>query len=109
MEEREERAARNESMFRQVNERLLDLNGASEPLTGDWTVVCECADVTCIVQIALMPTEYQAMRAVPTRFAVAPGHVYPDVERVVLEGTRFTVVEKLADVAPIAEHTDPRS
>src|SRR5947207_1980918 len=82
-EEREVRAARNQSLFRAVNEKLETLNEAFENLTGSGTIACECADITCVEMLDVEPREYDAVRAEPRHFIVVSGHVYPDVERVV--------------------------
>ena len=51
VDERASRAARNQSFFRQINERVNELNEAFSlvlPL-GEW--VCECAEQSCIARI----------------------------------------------------------
>jgi hypothetical protein len=54
--------------------------------------------------------EYEAVRAESTHFAVVPGHVVPDIERVVAQNDRYSVVEKTdPDAAPIVEAEDPRA
>ena len=64
---RAERAARNQALFRRINERVRDLNNAFSALSpvGEW--ICECADDTCVERIELS--------AVLDFFAAAP----PDV------------------------------
>jgi len=84
-EEREVRAARNQSLFRVVNEKLKDLNAAFEDVVGTDAVACECADIECIETVEIAPGDYDAIRANPRHFVVRRGHVYPDVERVVRE------------------------
>jgi len=102
-EEREVRAARNQSLFRAVNEKLETLNEAFENLTGSGTIACECADITCVEMLDVEPREYDAVRAEPRHFIVVSGHVYPDVERVVRQSDGYVVVEKLATAGEIAE------
>ena len=41
---RAERVGRNESFFREVNERVRDVNEAFSGLTGRGDFVCECGD-----------------------------------------------------------------
>jgi hypothetical protein len=110
---REERAAKNQSMFREVNERVKEL---TDPTTGhpglvlfDW--VCECADETCVQRIALTLREYESVREIPTCFAVAASseHFLPAVERIVSTHPRYWVVQKERKAATIAEELDPRS
>jgi hypothetical protein len=102
-EEREVRAARNQAMFRAVNEKLATLNEAFAQLVGTFAVACECADTSCVEMIEIAPEEYRAVRAEPRRFVVRAGHVYPDVEVVVHETPAYVVVEKVAAAAEIAE------
>jgi hypothetical protein len=105
--ERKRRAAKNESLFREVNEREIGNNR-----NGLWlTFVCECAAESCDKGIELTPEEYEAVRAKPTFFAVAPSdkHAVAEVERVAEKHQRYWVVEKVGEAAAIAEQLDPRS
>jgi hypothetical protein len=106
--EREVRAARNQAMFRRVNEKLQQLNQAFEAVRDSHLIACECADPSCIETLEIGREEYEAVRKEPKRFAVLPGHVYPEVERVVRESDGYVVVEKLAAAAEVAESLDPR-
>jgi hypothetical protein len=52
----------------------------------------------------------EALRSNSHHFAVYPGHVAPDVERVVAQRAGYEVVEKVEPLPRlIAESTDPRS
>jgi hypothetical protein len=106
---REERVARNEALFREVNERIKHVNvGLAVAEATDF--LCECGDESCTRPIGLTLAEYEAVRAEPTQFAVVTGHVVPDVERVLLSNERYSVVEKVdPDAVRIAEAEDPRS
>jgi hypothetical protein len=92
--EREVRAARNQALFRAVNQKLEDINREFEVMTETFTIACECADVNCVDMIDIRAEEYEAVRAKPRHFAVVSGHVYPDVEKVVRESDGYAVVEK---------------
>ena len=103
------RAAKNEVVLRDLNERL-----RRHPMSRSqrlWEWVCECADVTCMKAIELSIEEYDAVRAATTRFAVAPGaeHVNLEIERVVQREERYWVVEKIGVCAEISAKLDPRS
>jgi hypothetical protein len=102
-DEREIRAARNQSMFRRVNQQILALNTALADLTETFAITCECADATCVEVLQLRPKAYYEIRENPRQFAVFPGHVYPDVERVVAQRDGYAVVEKLRAAAEVAE------
>jgi len=104
-EGRQERAARNAAVFREVNERLEELRA---PTASFIDFVCECAQVDCVEQILLTVSEYEALRREPERFAVSSGHDNPDVDRVVAEGERYVVVEKIGTGAATARRLDPR-
>src|SRR3712207_3174048 len=84
-DERELRAARNQATFRAVNEKVRQLIDAGLAAAASHTIACECADPTCVDTIEIGLEEYATVRANPRRFAVRPGHVLPDVERVVEE------------------------
>jgi hypothetical protein len=69
----------------------------------------ECADESCTAPIELTLAEYEAVRSHPNQFAVLPGHVYPEVERVVSENERYVVVSKLGKGGEYATQHDPRA
>jgi len=68
-------------------------------------------DATCSDPIRVSIDEYEAVRAEPTRFMVAPGseHVAPEVERIVQRGERFWIVEKAGIGAEMSKELDPRA
>lgn len=111
---RSERMAKNEVLFRSLNERVreitdtLALNGVVENRALE-EYLCECADEQCMEQVRLTRREYEDVRANPLRFFVALGHVAPEIEEIVGENERFTVVEKAVGEQDIARATDPRS
>jgi hypothetical protein len=107
-----DRAARNQSLFREYNEHLQPINAAHnwvDPPYADW--VCECADEACDVPVQLTVAEYEAVRSDPHRFFVAPSddHVVTEVERVVERQERYWVVEKIGRAAEVTERFDPRA
>lgn len=104
-------AARTQSLFRDVNERVREINEAFNlvlPL-GDW--ICECASHGCTDRVALSIEDYEALRANPRRFLVLPddGHVVPEVEEVVERRERYWVVEKVGEAGELATKVDPRA
>ena len=109
MDSRQQRVAKNEALFRQVNERIEEVN---EELgeSGESDFLCECGDDDCTTPIRLTLAEYEEVRSNPTHFAIARGHEVIDVEQVISETDRFAVVEKFAGEAEgVAVDTDPRS
>ena len=100
-----ERAARNQSLFREVNERIEDLSHS----TTFPSFICECADENCDETIPLTLEEYEQVRSDANRFAVLPGHELPAVERVLEATPRYLVVAKLGAGAQVAARLDPRT
>ena len=100
----EARLARNEVMFRAINERIRELGSKFEQATGDrLAFVCECADETCVERVHLTLQQYDDVRAIPARFVVVPGHeVTPLVERVVYRSEEFVIVRKVGLAADVA-------
>jgi hypothetical protein len=109
----EERLAQNEALFREVNERVVEVaTHFIEVETKSEAVefTCECGRRDCAEPIAMTVAEYQAIRAEPTRFAVLPAHELPEVESVVERHSTYVVVEKRdPDAQEIARETDPRT
>jgi hypothetical protein len=105
---REERLARNETLFREVNERIDDVSRGYE--VGDTLeFLCECGQRDCLEALGVSRAAYEAVRAHGDRFLVAPGHEEPSLERVIEVYERYQVVEKTGEAGDIAEASDPRS
>jgi hypothetical protein len=103
----QERAARNQSVFREVNERIEGLT--DRPPAVYEVFICECCLDGCTETISLTIGEYEGIRQHPARFAVLPGHVEPKVERVVDSADdRYEVVEKIERAAEVAAQLNPR-
>ena len=83
---------------RAFNEWIEDAS-ESMGLTGAATFRCECGDGACAHRIPLTRTEYERVRAHPTRFAIPPNHENPESDRVVEEHERYSIVEKLVGPA----------
>ena len=101
---------RNESRSRDRNEWIAETRGAvALERETEEDFVCECSDAACRSRIHLTRLEYEAVRGYPTRFAIATDHENPEVDQLVSEGVRFTVVQKIAGrAARIARETDHR-
>ena len=107
----QERLARNESHFREINERIESSNAAHQwvdPPFADW--ICECALVDCSVPVQLTVAKYETVRSDPTHFLVAPSdeHLITEVERVVKRHERYWVVEKVGVAGDVSEKLDHR-
>jgi hypothetical protein len=106
--DREARLARNEALFRGVNEKVKEVRQdgeADDPID----FICECGSADCVEEVSLRPSEYEQVRSLATQFFVVPGHEILDVERVVETTDRYVVVEKHPEESTVARATDPRS
>jgi len=102
------RAAGNQILFREVNERLEGLASTFAHVARTAAFTCECADVGCIDPIKMTIDEYEAVRQEPTHFAVAAAHVDFEVEDIVRRGDGYVVVAKRGEAAALAAGADPR-
>jgi hypothetical protein len=101
------RFARNQSLYREVNEQVAALTDPAR--FPRMRIVCECANVDCVEQFDVTVEEYEAVRSRPVRFLVLAGHVFPEVEEVVAEAGVYVVVAKVEEGAATAAALDPRA
>ena len=109
MDARETRLAKNEVVFREINERVNDLaanHGSDQHL---YTFFCECSNADCTLQVALPRSAYEDVRAQGNRFLIATGHQLPEIERVVEQNDGWWVVEKEDEAGELAKELDPRN
>ena len=103
--DRSAKGARNQSLMREVNERIEQIaEDAAHP-----EFLCECADPDCVETLPLSIAEYEAVRSSPLHFPIKPSHDYPEFERVVEEHKSYVVVEKFGKAGEIAQRLDPRA
>jgi hypothetical protein len=99
-----ERAAKNQSLFREVNERITELSGPASFAS----FICECANESCDETVSLTREEYEWVRSDSTSFFMIAGHEILDIEEIIDASDRYVVVAKLGTGAAIAERLDPR-
>jgi len=110
VDDRHRRIGQNEAIFRQVNERVSELNRSFSVVLERGDYLCECGNEDCLERIALTIEEYESVRSEPTHFFVKPGHVAPDVEDVVRSEPEYEIVRKReGEAATLARETDPRA
>jgi hypothetical protein len=104
----EQRVARNEAIFREVNEGIRRGQWPGEEASMS-SFRCECASLGCTVMLPLSVREYERVRQNDRRFIVAPGHERSDVEVVVDTRAAYLVVQKIGEAGQRAAKADPRS
>ena len=88
------RAARNQQLFRELNDAISTLHYSSS--FNEY--VCECGMKNCLEVIVLTLERYQEIRTAPDHFIVLPGHWSTKAERLVREESGFHVVERIDGV-----------
>jgi hypothetical protein len=104
LDARARRAAKKQSVYREVNERIESLAGPEYSAV----FVCECLREECDERISLSLKEYEQIRSSPNRFIVVPGHERSEAE-VVQTTDRYHVVRNVGAGAEVAEELDPRT
>jgi hypothetical protein len=107
-EDEDVRGAKTQSLYRDVNERIRDVNASFNVVLPQGAWFCECADAACEKRIVLTPEDYESIRASGVRFAVAPDHVYLNIENVVERGDGYWIVEMYGAAGALAAKFDPR-
>jgi hypothetical protein len=94
---RDERAAKNEALLRELNERIDEVGKGLRASQDDQPLDfrCECGRSDCDAFVSMTEGEYQHVRADNDRFAVLPGHEDEQIERVVERAERYVIVDKL--------------
>jgi hypothetical protein len=109
MDAREERLARNEILFREVNERIDEQAARQGSDAHVFEFFCECSNLDCSLRLPMTLSTYENVRTDPTSFVVAPGHELPEIERVLSRMVDYQVVQKEGAAAQLAATQDPRS
>jgi hypothetical protein len=107
--ERLQRQARNEALFREVNERIAQLGQRGEAWSPEGTdFLCECGEGEgCGLRVRVPLDVYDRVRAQDDRFIVRPGHETPEIERAIEWTDAYVIVDKLPAAEPFVAD-DPR-
>ena len=108
MDAREQRLAQNETLFREVNERVEAVAHQLGPKIP-YEFLCECANTDCTFRLPIPPSVYETVRADGRQFVVLPLHYMPEIEDVVVEEDTYWVVRKTGEAGVYVEHLNPRS
>lgn len=114
MDPRQQRLARNEALFREINEHVLELAAThGDSAHGDsdhvYDFYCECSNADCTFRVSMTIRDYETVRAHGDRFVILPDHDLPEIERVVERRETWWVVEKGGEPGELVQELDPRS
>jgi hypothetical protein len=109
VDSREERLAKNEILFREINERIESLAHTQGEDDHIFQFICECSNGDCTLRLPLTLAVYEVTRADPAAFIVAPGHDLPEIEEIRERGDGYQVVRKTGAAAALAREENPRS
>lgn len=91
-------------MYRSVNR---EIEHAAKQLgdgpSDELQLICECGQPDCTATLTLTIASYDDIHRQRDRFAVAPGHENPDLERIVKKTDDFVVVDKFGAAEAAAE------
>jgi hypothetical protein len=104
VDERHERIAKNEAVFRATNREIKqaeqEAGGGTDKLIE---VLCECGRKGCSGLITLTLAEYEGAHSQDDRFVVLRGHETAEIEEVVEEKAGYLVVDKFGEAEDIAK------
>ncbi len=102
MSPRESRLAKNQELFRELNDRIAEL--AAKWRHHDMGLYCECSTTGCTEMIFVPADEYERTREHSGWFLITPGHEFAESERVVSRRRGYAIIE-IAQAPPV-EHDD---
>ena len=104
MDERHERIAKNETVFRAANreiEHAVQATGGGTDQSIE--VLCECGRHGCRGVITVTVEDYDGVHSQDDRFVVLRGHESTEIEKVVAERANYLVVDKFGEAEDIVE------
>ena len=107
----EERIARNDSIFRDANERI-NAKAIEHDTDEEQAVpfICECADDHCTTIVPLSLSEYEWVRSDSRQFLTVFGHErFEGIVEIVASNHNHVVVRKSGRAGDIAAALDERS
>jgi hypothetical protein len=106
-----ERNARTQNAFREVNEAITEVGwtfGLGEEDGQPMEVMCECGRPHCFARIELSAAAYDAIRSDGAHFVLVAGHEVGAVEHVVYRTATYVVAQNHGQAEAIARDADPR-
>jgi hypothetical protein len=93
------RQARNQALFREVNERIAELLTRLDGEASTQSFICECAHTGCTDMINVPLSTYSRVRDDPTLFLIAAGHQDLSHEEVVEDHGAYLIAKTNPGVA----------
>lgn len=110
-----ERNAETQNLYREVNERVAEVNsqfaGGAAPGKSSELIelFCECGqEDPCNERVNVTAATYERVRSDPTTFILLPHHATSAVENVIEQGEGFLIARNFGRAAEIARAADPR-
>jgi hypothetical protein len=82
-----------DDLFREVNERIVELGRRFGIQDSQLELLCECKDGACTERVLISPLEYAEVRLVACRHIVVPGHEPAGRGHVVERRAGYVVVD----------------
>ena len=101
-----EQLARNEDLFRSVNDEIERVAEGQGTDAHEYEFFCECSDRSCTEKVTVTLAEYSHARENPKRFLVVKGHVIQEIEHVVDAADDHVLIEKDGHAGRIAMELD---
>jgi len=95
------RKAKNQALFREVNERIAELAARFGVASGPQAFICECSQVGCTECLELPVAAYARVRDDPATFLVLAGHEDLDHELVLERSDGYLLVRNKPGVAEL--------
>lgn len=100
------RKAKNQALFRDVNERIADMADKFDAAVETQSFICECSRIGCTDRIELTLSEYARVRDDPTTFVLVVGHEDTDHEELLVKTSGYLIVRNKPGLpAEIARET----
>jgi hypothetical protein len=100
---------RNESVFREANEKLLKGRDQVAAASERTPFLCECEDERCTSMMLLTLEEYERARASGDCFLVTPEHEGQTAGEPLERAEQYVLVRKGGRAGEIARDLDPRA
>jgi hypothetical protein len=102
-----ERAARNEELFRNVNQGIA-AGAEQHAVSGTLPFHCECDRVSCLDTIEIAHARYEEIVRKRYCFVVIPGHEESRIERIVQTEPDYLIVEKIGEAREQIDRDHPQ-